>query len=283
MRMRTALALSGLAAVSACRKEAPPAPPAPNAVVINASDFTFAAPDTVPSGWTQLRLVNAGPSMHHVALVKINGGKTYDTLMAMLRTPPPPNAPPPPLPEWLTEVGSPSIPPMGDTSNVVTNLEEGHYALLCFIPDSLGRPHFVLGMARPLEVVAASGPTAAEPVADVEVKLTDYAFTESAPITAGHRTIRITNDGPQPHEIVIVRLDSSTTAQQLVAWVTGGMRGAMPPAMPMGGTAGIANGGHAYVVSDLRPGRYALLCFIPDEQDGKEHLRHGMVKEITVN
>jgi hypothetical protein len=282
MRHRAAVLSCVVLAVTACRKEAPPAAPAPNVMVINASDFSFAAPDTVPAGWTQVRLVSAGPSMHHAALMKIEGGKTFDTLMAMLRTPPAPNAPPMASPPWLKEIGSPNAPSPGDTSSVITQLEPGHYAILCFIPDSLGRPHFILGMSRPLEVTAASGPTAAEPVADMEIKLSDYTFTESAPIAAGHRTIRISNEGPQSHEVIIARLDSGTTARQLGDWVTGGMHGA-PPAQPVGGTTGISIGGHAYVVGDFRPGHYALICFIPDSADGKDHMSHGMLKEITVD
>ena len=28
--------------------------------------------------------------------------------------------------------------------------------------------------------------------------------------------------------------------------------------------------------------RYALICFYPDAKDGKPHVMHGMLKEITV-
>lgn len=279
--VRAAAALGLVAAVSSCKKEVAP-PPAPNIVVINASDYSFTAPDTVPAGWTHLRLINAGPSLHHAQLVKINDGKTFDTLMMALRAPRPANAPPPAPPPWLKDIGSPNSPAPGDTSDVITNLEAGHYALLCFIPDSAGVPHVALGMSRALEVRETTGPTAAEPTADVEIKLTDYAFTESGPITAGHRTIRITNDGPQPHEIFMARLDSGVTVEHLVTWIAAGMHG-RPPATPVGGTAGISNGGHAYVVTDLTPGNYALLCFLPDAKDGREHIAHGMMKQITVN
>jgi uncharacterized cupredoxin-like copper-binding protein len=177
-------------------------------------------------------------------------------------------------------VGSPNAAAPGDSTDVITDLAPGNYAALCLIPDSLGRPHLVLGMVKNFTVVAASGPTAAEPTADVTVSLTDYAFTFSAEPAAGRRMIRVNNDGQQPHEIILARLDSAATAQQLVAWIHGGMRG-RPPARPAGGTVAIAPGGHAFIDANLAPGTYAVLCLIP-APDGKEHVDHGMIKQITV-
>jgi hypothetical protein len=37
-----------------------------------------------------------------------------------------------------------------------------------------------------------------------------------------------------------------------------------------------------YLTLDLEPGRYALYCFVPDARDGKEHVAHGMIREIEV-
>ena len=33
---------------------------------------------------------------------------------------------------------------------------------------------------------------------------------------------------------------------------------------------------------DLQPGRYGLICFLPDRKDGKQHFEHGMVQEFEV-
>jgi hypothetical protein len=33
---------------------------------------------------------------------------------------------------------------------------------------------------------------------------------------------------------------------------------------------------------NLEPGEYALLCFVPDDEDGKPHIQHGMAKQFTV-
>ena len=268
------LGLAILVVAAACKKE-PPAPPAPNVVTIRTTDYAFTMPDTIPSGVTRLRLVNAGPALHHAALVRLTRGATMDTLQRFL------SSPPGPPPAWLEWVGSPNAAAAADSVDVITDLTPGQYAAICFIPDSTGRPHFALGMMKSLTVVPATGPTAAEPTADLTVSLTDYDFTFSTPPAAGRRMIRVNNDGQMPHEIILARLDSGATAQQLVTWIRSGMRG-RPPAYPAGGTVAIQPGGHAFIDMDLAPGTYAVLCLLP-APDGKEHVDHGMIKQITVS
>jgi hypothetical protein len=50
----------------------------------------------------------------------------------------------------------------------------------------------------------------------------------------------------------------------------------------MGGATPMDKGRYMYITVNLEPGRYALLCFAPDAKDGKPHIAHGMIREITV-
>jgi hypothetical protein len=61
-----------------------------------------------------------------------------------------------------------------------------------------------------------------------------------------------------------------------------GMKGP-PPAMPLGGVAGVASGHPSFFDVDLKPGTYALICFLEDAKDGKPHYMHGMTQEITIS
>lgn len=261
-------------AVAGCKKDAPP-PIAPHVLTITARNYAYAAPDTVPAGLTRIVLIGAGPELHHVQLLKLDSGKTLDSLRAAMRQPGP-------FPAWAHEVGGPNTGAPVDTTEIVQTLEPGYHVLICFIPDTTGTPHFVRGMLRPMMVVADAGPSAPEPTADLEITLSDFAFTESVPLTAGSHTIRVTNDGPQPHEMVLVRLDSGATSQQLVAWIEHGMKG-RPMVTPVGGFAALASGQHAFVTVSLTPGKYGLICLVPDVTDGRPHTAHGMLKDITVN
>ena len=277
MNPRLTLVLAGVLGLAACKKEAAPPAPTANVVTVHAVNYSFSAPDTIPAGLTTFQLVNNGTLLHHVQLIKIDSGRTFDSLLAALRNPGPP-------PRWMTDVAGPNPPEPGDTTWLTTTLDAGHYAMICFIPDSNNAPHFTRGMIRPLEVGAApAGPAAAEPTADLELHLADYSFTESAPLTAGRHVIKVTNDGPQPHEVYLVRLDSSTTPAQLAQWGDHGLRGAGPPHHSMGGASGMMPGAHVFITVNLTPGRYAMMCFVPDAKDGKGHYAHGMVKEIRVS
>lgn len=268
------LLLAATAAACAKREPEASAPPAPPTVTITAADFVFSAPDTIPAGVVKVRLVNRGPSLHHVQFVQLGAGKTMDSLMASLRQPGPP-------PAWMKPVPGPNPPAPNASAELVTTLAPGNYAILCFVADEHGMPHFAKGMARPVVVAARGGAAAAEPATDVQVVLSDYSFTLSRDITAGRHTLRIVNAGVQPHELFIARLDSNATAQQLVQYVLGGMRG-RPPALPLSGASGMVPGDHAIFAMSFTPGDYALVCLLPDGKDGKEHALHGMVKQIHV-
>jgi hypothetical protein len=271
-----AAAMMSLAIVGCGRQEERAAAVAPNMVVFTATDFAFQGPDTIPSGLTRVRLANKGPSMHHVQFLQLGAGKTFDSLMAAFHTPGP-------LPAWVVMIAGPNAGVPGvDTTEVVVNLPAGRYAVVCFIPDSAGVPHVARGMAHALTVKPSTGPAATAPVADITLRLTDYDFTPTPGFTAGTHTIRIENAGLQAHEMLVVRLDSGVTAQQLLDWVRHGMHG-RPPARPLGGISGMAVGRSVYIRLDLTPGDYALYCFFPDIKDGKEHVEHGMMKQFHVS
>jgi hypothetical protein len=136
------------------------------------------------------------------------------------------------------------------------------------------------GMVHPLTVVAATGAPAAAPTPDVTVTLADYNFTIKGALTAGKHTIKVVNDGPQQHEVEIIRLAPGKTVKDVADWMAS-MQGP-PPANAIGGVAGLDKSMGGFATVDLTPGNYALLCLIPDAKDGKPHVAHGMVKEFTV-
>ncbi len=271
--------------LSGCQSKEAPAPaaqpsgatPAPatdgTLLRISAADYSFDAPDQIPAGLTTIRLINTGPSLHHVELIKFDQGKTVADFLTALKAGGPP-------PSWASMIGGPNVPEFGDSSTAIVTLDPGSYAIVCFIPGTDGVPHLMKGMAHML-TVAGPASSSPEPVADLTAKLTDYDFQFSAPLTAGHHVIRVENDGPQVHEITIVRLQSGKTADDVAKWSEKMM--GPPPGAVHGGLSGIMPGEHMYIVIDLPPGQYGLICFFQDMHDGKPHFAHGMIKTITVS
>lgn len=241
-------------------------------VRVTGEDFKFDAPDVIPAGLTELRFLNKGPAIHHMALLKLTGGKTVDDLVNAL-------AQPGPLPSWAKELGGPNAAAPGEEANTTMTLEPGNYAFICFV-DIGGPPHFAKGMVKPLRVVASTAPRGPKPKADLTATLFDYNFKLSAPIRAGKRTIRVHNTGPQVHEIQLVQLAPGVSLGEFMKWLEK-MEGP-PPGKPMGGVAGLESGMSQYFSADFVPGSYALICFVSDAKDRKPHFAHGMAQQIEV-
>jgi uncharacterized cupredoxin-like copper-binding protein len=291
LRLPALLSLAG--AVAACRADRPSpqtdvavpsasaavaAVPAAtvtvNPITVTATDFKLDMPARIPGGAVSLRLVNTGKELHQAQIVRLDQGKTVADLEKAMKH----EGPPPP---WLRFVGGPNGIAPGQEVTSISSLAPGNYALICLIPSPDGVPHLMKGMIQPFEV-SAGGAEAAIPVAGDTVRLGEYSFESGRPITPGRHTFLVTNGGQQAHELVLLRLAPGKTVQDFGAWATtGGMKGP-PPALPLGGVAVIDQGDSGVFTADLEPGDYGLICFVPDAKDGKPHLMHGMMKQITV-
>jgi hypothetical protein len=246
-----------------------------NDITIRTRDYVFyETPDTLLAGATHIRLVNDGPDLHHVQLVRLEEGKTVADLMQAMK------AGPGPMPAWAVDVGGPNTPVPGESSAAMLDLETGNYALICFIPAKDGVPHVMKGMIRPLTVVSNVN-AAMLPKADIVLTLKDYSFDFDKPLTAGKHTIRLENAAPQSHEAVLVQIAPGKTVTDVLKWLEKPQ--GPPPGKPLGGTTGFAQGEVNLITHDFAAGEYGLICFIPDAKDGKPHFMHGMVKQFTVN
>lgn len=262
--------------LAASRPQAPgPALPAStiagaNVVDIVASDYAFDMPASIPAGLTTLRLTNKGNELHHVYLVRVEAGKSSADVMVWFKAGGPP-------PAWLKPVGGPNA---SATATLFTStLEAGKYVALCVIPSPGGPPHVMKGMIKDFTVTPSSR-TAAAPRPTVTLALNDYGFDFSKPLTAGKHIVAVTNTGRQPHEFFFARLVSGKTPMDMAMFAEN-PKGA-PPGMPMGGITDILPGATVYLEVDVAPGEYGFMCFTPDAKDGKPHLAHGMIRQVSV-
>lgn len=257
--------------------------PAAHSVVVHGKDFAFDAPDSITAGWTTFHFINDGPSLHHLQIVRLDSGKTIADFGPAMEAANKNHTPPP---SWIVFAGGPNAPNPKGESNAVLDMQPGNYVLLCFVDIPNHVPHFTKGMIRPLKVTAASGAAPSEPTADVTIGLADYAFTVKGPLTAGKHTFKAANNGPQPHEVEVLRLASGKTMKDVNEFIEkayAGTAGGPPPFDALGGIAAEVSGMSQYFTADLTAGNYVLLCFVPDGTDGKPHLEHGMIKEFKVN
>ena len=269
-----ALTMSAPAAVSAQTRDSTPKPPpahrtpATRVVTITYTDNAFAAPSTIPAGVNTFVAVNHGKELHQGSLVRVDSGHTVADLLAVLRGPSP-------LPGWARLYGGPQ-----NGGTAVMTLPAGDYVLVCFIPSTDGQPHFAKGMVRPITVGPRKVASAA-PAPDLVVTMSDYTWTLSKPITAGHHVIRVvTSVNSQPHEFMVARLRPGKSVQDVMAWVANPV--GLPPAESIEGVAPMQPGTVAYTAVDFRAGHYVLICLVPDAKDAKPHALHGMIREFTI-
>ena len=266
------LPLGLLALLPGCGKEAPPPEPvAIPAVMVMASDFAFQMPDTLTAGVTTLRLMNHGQEFHHLVLVKLPDNMSMADFQRL--------NPEAPVPEGVVFKGGPNAASPGGTAEATVDLTPGRYAVICLIPSADGKPHVAKGMAR--EVVVIPGDNQAVlPEPTITMRLVDYAFQPTPALAPGQQVIRIENTGNQWHELVLVRLEPGKSAPDLPAWIEK-MEGP-PPATVLNGVGPLGPGEANVVSVNLEAGEYALYCFLPDRNDGKPHLVHGMMQQISV-
>ncbi len=268
----------GLAALAtACQPEDDATAGAAPQLVVRATDNDYPDPVEAKAGVAELVVDNQGQDLHQVALLKLEDGKTFDDYLAFAKTATETD----PLPSWAVPAGGPAVAAPGQKASAFVDLEAGTYAMICRIPDAQGVPHDKTGMVKPLTVTAGDGAPAEAPAADVDLSLTDFAFALGGPVAAGRRVVAVANKGQQMHEAVLVKLDEGATAMDVAAAFAPGGSG-RPPAMPLGGVVGLAGGAAQSFPVDFTPGRYALLCFLPDPASGKVHAELGMMSEFDV-
>ena len=246
-----------------------------NKAVFVAEGNSFSGPDSIPAGWTQIRLENEGPDFYHIQLVKLADGKTVtDLVKEMGETHM--------APAWATLYGGPNPPAPGQSSEAIVKLEPGHYALIDTVPDKNGTPHVQYGMAKALTVTPVDGPAVPEPVAGVTMDMLDFSYSLSKPLTAGKHTIRVNNKGAQAHEVFLARLAPGKGVNDLLASLAPDAPADAIDWQALGGVSVIEPGAHSYFTAELEPGRYALVCFAPETTSGVPHFMMGMAQEITV-
>ena len=118
----------------------------------------------------------------------------------------------------------------------------------------------------------------------VDVQLVEFGFVISGNATfdAGNIAFALENAGQQPHEAFLVRVEEGVDLQEALQ-----AEGEPEGIEPIGGVFNV-NPGDSYnmvLTNELEAGRYALVCFLPDLNEGPEGTPHafkGMVREITI-
>lgn len=252
-------------------------PAAVGELQIEANEFAFVAPAEVAAGPTRVTVNNTGQEEHQAQIARLNEGNTFEDLTAALQQPDPAAAL-----ALMTLSGGPTGVVPGASGSTTVNLQPGTHAFLCFVAGADGVPHLAKGMVGQIEVTGTAG-GGELPGGDSQVTLQDFAFVGLTTLTPGQHTVTVSNNGPQPHEATLVKLNEGVTVEQVVqAFTSTEPPSGPPPWTSAGGIAGIATETTATMDIEVEAGNYAFICFIPDPASGKAHAALGMVGGLTV-
>jgi uncharacterized cupredoxin-like copper-binding protein len=248
------------------------------AITIKAVDYSFQQPKSIPAGLVDITLTNDGKMNHSLQIFRLNDGVSYNQFFTALK-----NNDPKFVGMVKAYGGANSILP-GQSQEVILNLQQpGQYVSLCFDSDADNVPHFMKGMITQFTVTASPANQAQPPKDNGEIVLRDFSFQLPASIPSGPVTLKVTNQGPQIHEADIVRLTQGKTLQDLKNFLNQPNATSAPSFVePTGGLGAIQPGTSVWLKLNLKPGNYAVLCFVPDAKTGKPHFMLGMLDSFTV-
>lgn len=121
--------------------------------------------------------------------------------------------------------------------------------------------------------------TAAAPA--VVVTAYDFAFKAPDSLAAGVVTLRLVNRGREPHQLVLMRLDDTTSIARAMRSLVDD-RSATTGVHAASGIESAEPGASNETAVVLRPGRYIMICALPSN-DGRAHVTKGMLHALTVS
>jgi hypothetical protein len=248
MRLPIAIAALALAAAGCGGDDEPAA----NVVDVEGHEYAYVMPQSIEGGWTTMRLTNKGDEWHEFAFFKMDEDKTLADVRTVLADPQAQQQGPP---DWVQiRAGIPTL--GGDESAALTQkLEPGRYALICFLPGPDGKPHFLDGMVRVVDVKGDAG----APAPDADATITLGKALEAPDLEAGERTLALRNDADEPNAVFLVSYEPGKTDADLVAWEEGGMKGPAPGSFH-GGAIDVPPYSTVYYTYTFEQGKeYALL------------------------
>jgi hypothetical protein len=239
--------------------------------------YRFEAPESIEAGLVDIEFTNSGRLEHEAQLVKIDGNHTTEQALRAFdgivngR----------PAPDWFRARGGVGTTAPGGSATITQRLEPGSYVFLdSGEPEGRDvKPHYREGAVSEL-TVTGEATEAKLPDADATVTATEYSFSSSG-LKAGKNKFRFRNGGGQWHHLIVAQIKPGSTiddVKRLIETEKG------PPLEEQNAveTAVLDGGEEQLTEVDLKPGNYALMCFIPDRAGGPPHVAKGMISGATV-
>jgi hypothetical protein len=248
------------------------------------------APDSLEAGFYHVTLeAEEADDLAYVNFVQPPAGLDHDTMVEQMLEAGAGDV----VREGWVFAGGTNTPNPGEPATFVIELKEGEYQVAAsyYTAEENGADEVMVMEA--LTVTPQVNDAIYEaPEADVVLESTDdlqYIVTPGD-VPAGPQVWEIANTGEHhSHHVVMFGVPDGTTSQDIIDEFNAMMSGT-PTASPSimdafvwTGYAALQSGGQTtWAEFDLKPGSYALVCFIMEEGVYRPHLLDGMVTVFTV-
>jgi hypothetical protein len=228
-------------------------------------------PATAESGLAEISLENTSDERGEAQLVRVDGDHSPEEVLDALKA----AMGGKPLPDWFFAGGGVAPTKPGQSATITQVLEPGtYYAFNTESPD--------LPDATAIPAMEVTGDESDEELeADSTVEAAEYAFTADG-LEAGENEIDFVNNGAQPHHLIVAPIKGDATIADVEKAIKT-EKGPPPIEDKRVVSTSVIEGGESQLVSmNLKPGRYAMMCFVTDRQGGPPHALKGMVDELEI-
>jgi uncharacterized cupredoxin-like copper-binding protein len=233
-----------------------------NTLEVQAGEYAYTVKGAPHAGWVTISFDNLGQENHMLAIVQVKPSVTAKQVKAAALSNDQAAFDKLAQGDSNRSFGTPDLLGPGQSTETVSQLPAGRYALLCFVPAPDGSPHVAHGMVTTIDVKKPSS-SAKPPKAQVNVTLSDTEITVPSGDAPKQFTAKVTNTGTTPHSFTLVNIEPGQTIDTVKtyfdAFFNTGQASGPPPGAIVGGVSGLDPGKVAYLVQTLQPGHYAYI------------------------
>jgi hypothetical protein len=242
--------------------------------------FTMDAPTQIDGGLVEMTLANQGKEPHQGQLVLLSGGHTVQDALSTI------GSQSSKIPSWMKLEGGVGVLAPGQSGTATMNLPAGNYGIIDLGggPGG-GKPPALSGSQA--EMTVGSGDTGDLPATNATVTADkvgkDRYRWDVSGLKAGANTVTFNSKGSDAvHHIVAAPIVGNASIGDVKSALES--NSGPPPVNPKGiQETTVLDGGNSQTTQfDLKPGRYAFVCFLTDRDGGKPHFEEGLLKQVTI-
>jgi hypothetical protein len=242
-------------------------------------DYAVSVPKEIEGGAVEVTLNNGGNRAPHAAqLIQLGAGHSFQEALPIINS-----QKPVPIPDWIRGYGGIGPVQPGHTGTATVELDEGHYVVQDDAENGSKTPPYT-----EFDVKGTNDADLPDTHASVTAATTGEGNPEyewqSEGLKAGANEITFDSQGDKAlHILVAAPIRGNATIEQVGQELDSN---APPRSIDFQNATQteVIDGGKKEVTTlNLRAGRYAFICFLPDrDEPDRPHYKEGLLKEVRI-